>query len=173
MNGADREDHRVKRAGILHAQGLHESIVFVKSIDRAVADIRLRTVGCLAGDCHLEPHGTGHQIAAAPAELADRDGRVNVHAEAAVNLELVVIRILQQGTEAFAAFFPALEHQDNPARDLIFDALEALGSAQQHRRMAVMTAGMGHAFHFGYDRLFPAAGIQFGFLHRQGIDIRS
>ena len=127
----------------------------------------------LAGDLHVVAHGTGHQVPADPAEFADRDGRIDMHAEAAVDMQAVVKRILQQGAKTFAAFFTALKHQDYPARDFVFNALETLGSTQQHRRVAVMAAGVGNSFHFGHNRLFNAAGVDFRFPDRQGIDVGS
>ena len=125
---------------------------------RVDAVVRHRAVRALAADGDLEFIARCEHRARPQSELAHRHARPVVRAEDGLHRELIEQTVLHHLARTAAAFFGWLEHQvDGAIEGAVLR--QVLGSRQQHRGVAVvsarvhlagMGAGMREAVHFGH-----------------------
>ena len=96
-----------------------------------------------------------------------------MHAEAGVDLIVIVKQVLDEICQVACAFLTSLKHQDDAAVDLVLMFLEDLRGTQQHSCVAIMPTQVGGQFNFGHHHLWLSAGIHRRLVVGQGINIRS
>ena len=134
---------RVGRARHDRLQRKHDLAGDDDRIDRAV---RHRRVSALAVDLDGKFRGRRHDRAGPDGELADRQPRHVVHAEHLGDVEPLHHAVVDHHLAAAAAFLRRLEDQRHAARE-VPRLREIFRSAQKHRRVAVMAAGMHLVWH--------------------------
>ncbi len=106
-------------------------------------------MAAVAGDLDLEAVGGRQERPLPDREHAERDSRHVVHAVDLLDLETVHDAVVHHLAPAAAALFGRLE-DDNGVSGEIARLREIARRAQQHGRVAVMTAGVHLARRFGF-----------------------
>ena len=140
---AHRHDGRIDRRRFAAHHGLqvlHDG----RSHHRGVAgSLRLSAVAVAAEDFDFKMVAGGKGRAVADADMAGIDVPPDMHAEGGINAIQSAVGDHVVGTRA--ELFSRLEAENDAALELVLDVVEHVGGRQQHRNMAVMTAGMHEA----------------------------
>ncbi len=144
MEARHRQHSRLERLGIAAdqgLQGLHQGARGNHGIGRL---LRHRGVAAAAGDANLEAVGAGHDRAAQNGHLPRRQAWPVVQAEYRLHRELFEQTLLDHDATAAIPLLGRLENEMHRAFEVSLAAQrrQSLGRTQQHRGMAVMTAGM-------------------------------
>ncbi len=141
MHLGDRDHRRIERRHVARHHALQRRDDLRGDDHRIDAGLRPRAVRALAGDLDVEQAAARHLRARADGELADVELGPVVHAEDLLAGELLEQPVLDHGLGAATAFLGRLEDEVHRAVE-VARGREVLGGAQQHRRVAVMAAGM-------------------------------
>ena len=148
MELGDGDDQRLQRIGIARddrLQSLDDGRADDDRIDRAM---RQGGMASAPVDGDHEFVRRGHDRAAPHSEPADRHARQIVHAVDAAERQSLEQPVIDHRLGPGAAFFRRLEDQRHGSVEGTCFTETAAGG-EQHRRMAVMAAGMHHAGHLG------------------------